>query len=241
MRGTGRLLGRIGVFLALLLGLMIGLGLLITKVLQHTYPISAEDGIDRSLAAGRTPSATAVSQFFSLVGSTNVVIAVLLIVAIVFRLVFRRWRESVFLLLAVSTQVAIFVLTTLAISRRRPAVHRLDASPPTSSFPSGHTGASTALYVGIALVIAWHTRDSWARWPIVALLVAVPLSVALSRLYRGMHHPSDVLAAFVNGGLCVVIAARNLLFGALPDSVARRLDGPGARSPAVPGVSRAGG
>jgi len=40
-----------------------------------------------------------------------------------------------------------------------------------------------------------------------------------------MHHPSDVVVAFVNGCACVAISARNLLFGALPDSLARRLDG----------------
>lgn len=232
MRSTGSLLGRLTALLTLLFGLMAGLGLLVTKVLQHTSPLTREDGIDRSLAARRTPSETAVSGFFSLVGSTFVVIGVMLVVALVFRLVFKRWRESVFLVLAVAAQALIFLLTTLVISRQRPDVARLDVSPPTSSFPSGHTGASTALYVGIAVVLAWHLRRSPGRWPLVAVLVLVPLGVAFARLYRGMHHPTDVLAAFVNGGLCVLIAARTVLFAVLPDGLARRLDG-GARRPAA--------
>lgn len=225
MDGTGRLLGRLLGLFAVLFALMAGLGLLITKVLQHTFPFSSEDGIDRGFASHRTASETAVSGFFSFVGSTPVIITVLVVVAVVFRLVFHRWRESVFLILAVAAQTLVFVLVTLVIARKRPGVVRLDASPPTSSFPSGHTGASTALYIGIAVVLAWHTRRTWARWSIIGLLVLVPLSVAVARLYRGMHHPSDVVAAFVNGGLCVVIAARNLLFGLLPDSLTRRLDG----------------
>ena len=100
------------------------------------------------------------------------------------------------------------------------------------AFPSGHTTVAAALSL-VLMVLAWHTRGTWARRAAVGALVLVPLSVALARLYRGMHHPSDVVAAFVNGGSCVLIAARTLLFGVLPASLARRLDGhptPGVRA-----------
>ena len=225
MHGSGRVVGRIGGLLVLLLALIAGMGLLVTRVLENTFPVSDEDAVVRSLEAARTPVATAVSGFFSLVGSTSVIIGVMLLVAIAFRLVFHRWRESAYLVLAVSAQSLVFLLVTLLVSRDRPGVVKLDQSPPTSSFPSGHTGAATALYVGIAVVLAWHTRRTWARRSVIGVLVLVPLSVAVARLYRGMHHPSDVVAALVNGSACVAISARNLLFGALPDSLARRLDG----------------
>ena len=233
MPGPGRWAGRIAGLLVLLLGLVAGLGLLVTRVLENTAPLSDEDAVDRSLEAARTPAATAVSGFFSLVGSTGVIIGVMVVVAVVFRLVFRRWRESAYLVLAVSAQSLVFLLVTLLVARDRPDVTKLDRSPPTSSFPSGHTGASTALYVGIAVVLAWHTRHTWARRSVISALVLVPLSVALARLYRGMHHPSDVVVAFVNGSACVAISARNLLFGVLPDSVARRLDGSGSQAAAT--------
>ena len=231
MPGPGRLAGRIGALLTLLAALMAGLGLLVTRVLQDVPPLSDEDAVGRSLEAVRTPAATAVSGFFSLVGSTGVVLGVLVVAAVAFRLAFHRWRESAYLVLAVSAQALVFLLVTLLVSRDRPGVVRLDESPPTSSFPSGHTGAATALYVGIAVVLAWRTRRTWARRCVVVALVLVPLSVALARLYRGMHHPSDVVAAFVNGGACVLIAARTLLFGLLPDALARRLDGSGPPAP----------
>lgn len=220
--GTGRLVGGVVLLVAVLMALMTGLGLLVTKVFDGA--LAGEDGVDRSLAAHRTAPLTAVSGFWSLVGSTGVVIGVMVVVAVVFRLVFRRWRESVFLVLAVTAQALVFFVTTLLISRQRPGVPHLDASPPTSSFPSGHTGASTALYVGIAVVVAWHLRGRGLRWA-AGLLVLVPLCVALSRLYRGMHHPSDVVGALLNGSLCVLLAARSVLFRVLPDGLARRLDG----------------
>ena len=43
------------------------------------------------------------------------------------------------------------------------------------------------------------------------MLLAVPLLVAYGRLYRGMHHPTDVLGAYLNGGICIAIAAGVIL------------------------------
>ena len=104
---------------------------------------------------------------------------------------------------------------TLAIDRARPAVPHMDQSPPTSSFPSGHTSAAVALYLGLAVVLAMHTDHRWLK-ALCWLLLLVPVCVAVSRLYRGMHHPSDVTASFVNGALCVIIMARTILDRRVP-------------------------
>ncbi len=93
VHGSGRLVGRIDGLLVLLLALIAGFGLLVTRVFENTFPLSDERAVDRSLEAARTPAATALSGFLSLVGSTGVIIGVLLLVAIAFRLVFHRWRE----------------------------------------------------------------------------------------------------------------------------------------------------
>jgi membrane-associated phospholipid phosphatase len=190
--------------------LMIGLGLLVTRVLARDWPFTLEDSVNRDLAAGRTGDGNAISGFFSLVGSTPVIIGVTVVAALVLRRRLHRWREPIFLCVAVAAQAVVFFFTTLAIDRARPAVPKMDVSPPTSSFPSGHTSAAVALYAGLALVLATLARRSWlkaAAW----LLILVPVAVAVSRLYRGMHHPSDVTASFLNGAACITIAARALL------------------------------
>ena len=195
---------------AVLLLAMIGLGLLVTRVLDHSWPFTAEDGINRAFAAHRTDTGNLITTIGSFIGSTPCIIAVTAIVALILRLTLHRWREPLFLCAAVSAQALVFLFTTLAIDRQRPAVHRLDNSPPTSSFPSGHTSAATALYCGLALVLALQVRATWAKaacW----LLVAFPLYVAISRLYRGMHHPSDVTASFLNAAVCITIMATAIL------------------------------
>ncbi|WP_422744135.1 phosphatase PAP2 family protein [Micromonospora sp. WMMD754] len=197
--------------LALLFALMVGLGLLVTRVLAHTWPFTVEDAVNRELAADRTGGWNDVSLVFSTLASTQMIVVVTVLAALVLRLVLHRWREPLFLCAAVIAQALIFLFTTMVIDRNRPAVEHMDASPPTSSFPSGHTSAATALYVGLAVLLALRARSTPAKVTWWALLVLVPVGVALTRMYRGMHHPSDVVASFLNGGTCVAIMARAVL------------------------------
>jgi len=191
-----------------LLGLMVGLGLLITKVLFDDWPFTEEDEISAALAAERTPGWDETSDIVSTSANTGVIVAIVVVLALIFRRVFHRWLESAFLVAAVGVQASVFLLTTLVIDRERPNVEQLDVAPPTSSFPSGHTGAATALCVAVSLALAWHIKQRWLRALVIGLLILAPIAVATARLYRGMHHPSDVVASFLNGGLSALIAAR---------------------------------
>ncbi len=201
---------RIIIPVVVLLLFMIGLGLLITKVLEHTWPFTVEDGINRGFAAHRTDPGNFITMIGSFVGSTPCIIGVTVIVALILLKTLHSWREPLFLCAAVSAQAIVFFFTTLVIDRQRPLVHHLDNSPPTSSFPSGHTSASFALYCGLALVLSMQVNRTWAK-ALCWLFILVPVYVALSRLYRGMHHPSDVTASFLNGAACVTIMAKAIL------------------------------
>lgn len=198
----------------LVYALLVGLGALVTRVLDGAWPLTAEDAVNRELLRERDAAGNAVSTVFSAIGSTPAIVGVTALVALLLVVRWRRWRAALFLVGAVTAQALLFLFTTMAIDRERPDVPKMDVSPPTSSFPSGHTSAAFTLYCGLALLLAtWasgRTRASW-WW----LLVAVPAAVGLSRLYRGMHHPSDVVASFVNGTLCLLVLARGVLDGSV--------------------------
>lgn len=207
----GRTAGLVVAFLALDYLLLVGIGLLLTKVLEHNSVLLKENSVNTYLADHRSPTLNDVTYWLSGLGNTMAIIGALVVVAVALLLVTRRWGPSIFLVLAVSGQALVFLLVTLTISRQRPDVKRLDASPPTSSFPSGHTGASTALFVASALLVIWYVRRTWVKAVGVTLLLVVPLLVAFGRLSRGMHHPTDIMGAYLNGLICVTIAAGAVL------------------------------
>ena len=92
-------------------------------------------------------------------------------------------------------EVLIFLASAAVVGRPRPPVPHLDGVlPPTSSFPSGHTAAAVCLYGALAALVLRGTR-AWWRWVVLALAVALVVGVAFARLYRGAHHPTDVLTS----------------------------------------------
>jgi undecaprenyl-diphosphatase len=214
-------LRRIILPIALLTAVMISLGLLITKSLVHTWPFTIEDQVNRTLFADRTPIWDIVTNAICVLANTPVIIAVTALVAGVMWIAYKRWREPLFIVAVVSAASLVFLLTTLVIGRQRPAVPHLDVSPPTSSFPSGHVATSIALYGGIALVLTLSARRKASRALWWLALFAIPVAVAISRLYRGMHHPSDVIASFVVGLSCLWMMRRAILQHATePDAAA---------------------
>jgi membrane-associated phospholipid phosphatase len=171
---------------------------LIGHLLGHQWKGSAlvrwDASVDRRLAANRHDPWTEITHLATFLAETITVIACGLAAFVLLRVRLKRWREPLFLAVALIGEVTIFVSTTLLVDRARPPVRHLDSAPPTSSFPSGHTAASVALYGGLA-VLAWRLgAASWLRLLATVLAVLVPVLVAVSRMYRGMHYPTDVIA-----------------------------------------------
>jgi membrane-associated phospholipid phosphatase len=165
----------------------------------------------RSLAANRREPWTGITYLATFLAETITVIAIGLVAFVLLRLALKRWREPLFLAVALIGEVTIFVSTTLLVDRDRPPVRHLDSAPPTSSFPSGHTAASVALYGGLA-VLAWRAGAAlWLRTLATAAAVLVPVVVAMSRMYRGMHYPTDVIAGALLGCCWLAVTSAVLL------------------------------
>jgi undecaprenyl-diphosphatase len=154
------------------------------------------------LADHRTRGLDSFTRYGSLVGDTFTKIAVTLAVALLAVAIWRRWLEPLMIVLPLVLEAAAFITITWIVDRPRPDVHRLEGSPVGSSFPSGHVAAA-AVYSAIAVVVFWHVAHRWIRGLVVSACAIAVVWVGYSRLYRGMHHLSDVIAGVVLGLLSV--------------------------------------
>jgi len=187
------------------------IGLLVTKVLAPGQAPSADSKVDVWFAAHRTGFWDPLSAFGSRLADTTTAIAVTIVVVLLLRWRLGRWYESWIVVAAITGELLVFLAVTATVNRPRPAVVLMDAAPPTSSFPSGHTAASVALYGAIAVLLLWVYRRGPAARVAAVVLCCVPVVVGLSRLYRGMHYPSDVLVGALGGGLWLLLVIKTLL------------------------------
>ena len=188
--------------LAAIAALSIGLGLLVTRVLEPAWGIGATDEhFNVWLATHRTSSRTEASSIGSTVAGGVVLPIVVGLIAVVCAAL-KKWRIAAFAVFVLGVESATYRATTLVVHSHRPRVVRLEHLPVNASYPSGHTAAALAVYGGLVLLLTSRFRDNVFRVSAWTLVLATVVFVAMSRMYRGMHHPLDVA-----GGLAVGIAA----------------------------------
>ena len=198
------------------------IGFVIVDLLTPSALTRWEDGVNQAAVDRRTPSLDAVSSVGSRLADTITCVVLLVVLMLVLRWWLGRWRESLVLAVAIIGELLIFLVVTFVVHRDRPDVPKLDAAPPTSSFPSGHTAAAVAIYGCLAFIV-WRRMDNRAlAGVIVVVCCAIPFAVGLSRIYRGMHHPTDVVFGAIGGGLWLLAVVSTLL----PRSSAPRSTGP---------------
>ncbi|WP_225583202.1 phosphatase PAP2 family protein [Pseudoxanthomonas sp. PXM02] len=110
-------------------------------------------------------------------------------------LIARRWREATFAGVSFAGSALLNMATKQFFQRDRPSLWESIAPEHTFSFPSGHAMGSATLAM-VVVLLCWHTR--W-RWLAVALAGSFALLVGVSRIYLGVHYPSDILGGFAAG------------------------------------------
>jgi undecaprenyl-diphosphatase len=201
-RRSGRYYGRIAaavvVAWVLILGIIVGIGELITK--DGNGNMLGDRTIPHWFAAHRTVGLTHWSLIFTTLGATQAILIVALATCVTFLAVTRHWRPVIFVATVMFGELGAFLAAAAVVKRPRPDVTQLDRHLPTSAYPSGHEAATCCLYVAVAILVIGHARGWW-RWLFLVPAIAMPVLVALSRMYRGEHHPTDILGSLIFSAL----------------------------------------
>src|SRR5690606_7487812 len=142
-----------------------------------------------------------VFLFFSEIGYAWGVVPVD-IALVVLLLALRRWRQGLFAAVATGGSALLNIATKRLFARDRPSLWESISPEATYSFPSGHAMGSMTLAL-VLVLLAWPTRLRW--WVVGAMVVFVPM-VGLSRVYLGVHYPSDILAGWAAAAMWTVSA-----------------------------------
>jgi undecaprenyl-diphosphatase len=212
------------------LGLLLSLGLCAAALALYLFAELAEEVAEGDARAAdesglrlvnrfASPALTAFMRGVTRLGSNEVLIVVG--AAAVLAFVVAGWRRAAgALAVTMAGATLLNFLLKLAFRRARPAPF-FDATPPESySFPSGHALLSFCLYGVLAATLAARLTGRAARalvWAAAAVLVGL---IGLSRLYLGVHYPSDVLAGYAAAFVWVmaVASADRLMQSRLPSA-----------------------
>jgi undecaprenyl-diphosphatase len=119
------------------------------------------------------------------------------------------------LLAATAGSILLNSALKLYFNRPRPDVFVWQTHAASTSFPSGHAMSATVVYGTVAYLLARLQKHHWARALTLIAAVIVIALVCLTRLYLGVHYPSDVIAGIVVGlawsGFCMATLEASLV------------------------------
>lgn len=200
-------------YLNLIIGIAVGLflcGLLINGFFELLDELHDEDlrSFDDAVATPihqlRSPGLTDFMEVVTWMGDRT---AYIIFGVSLFVFFYLRYRSLIFPL---QTTMVLLVAGGLnrwlkyLIDRPRPmAEHLVEAT--TMSFPSGHAMSSIAFF-GFLIYLVWRlVSTSWIRGLFTGLLCLLILLIGFSRVYLGVHYPSDILAGYAAGGACLTV------------------------------------
>ncbi len=157
---------------------------------------SFDSGIIGIVQGWESPAATRIAEFLSLIGSTEGVIAIVVAIGAFLAAALGHRKELLLFVFSVGGAALLNTLLKKIFQRERPALHRL-AEETGYSFPSGHSMAAFALYGVLAYLLWRHIGSKKGRLALISLAALLALSIGLSRIYLGVHYPSDVLAGYL--------------------------------------------
>lgn len=149
---------------------------------------------------------------------TGVVVLSIVGVSAMFLWLTRHKYSAALLLFSTSGGIVLNNILKLLFMRERPRAFEWAAHASSSSFPSGHAMSAAIVYATVGYLAARLQKRRWARWLTLGFAMLLIILIAVSRVYLGVHYPTDVLAGLVLGlawaGFCMATLEAIQVLGA---------------------------
>ncbi|MFE0503346.1 phosphatase PAP2 family protein [Peribacillus butanolivorans] len=152
-----------------------------------------------------SPFLTTIMKGFTFIGSSfSIIILFLLVLFYLYKVLKHRLELVLFSAVMVGSPLLNLILK-LFFQRARPDLHRL-IEIGGYSFPSGHAMNAFTLY-GILTFLLWrHISTMWGRTLLILFSVMMILTIGISRIYLGVHYPSDIIGGYLASGCWLAIS-----------------------------------
>ncbi|RRN67023.1 phosphatase PAP2 family protein [Peribacillus simplex] len=164
------------------------------------------DGVVIALVQGlESPLLTSIMKFFTYIGSTSALIILSLFILFFLYKVLKHRLELILFSAVIIGSPLLNLMVKLFFRRARPDLHRL-IEIGGYSFPSGHAMNAFSLYSILTFLLWRHITAKWARVLLILFSMTMILSIGISRIYLGVHYPSDIIAGYLAGGFWIAIS-----------------------------------
>lgn len=181
-------------FLCSIVGAWLFLLLLRTVVLQRGIAL-LDVPLIGYIVQHRTVVLTQIMRYITILGEIWFVVPAALLVAFILERRSRFWQASYMLVSTVLGAGICDLIFKLVVARPRPPLHWSDAPVIGFAFPSGHA-TLTVFYIILAYILTRTLSKKWARIAVWSGAMILVLAVGLSRVYLGVHWPTDVLGGW---------------------------------------------
>lgn len=208
---VGNAYATFGIFLLSGAALAIGCTWAFSEVAEHVRQGTTQrfdDAVMRWLGQHQYPPLQSVMLEITALG-TGTVVTMIVLVAGMFLWLNKHKHSAILLVVATLGGLVLDTLLKIGFNRPRPQIFTWGTRAVSSSFPSGHAMSSIVVYGTVAYLAARLQRNFASRVATMVLAAVIIVAIASSRLYLGVHYPSDVLAGLIIGlawaGFCMAV------------------------------------
>jgi undecaprenyl-diphosphatase len=170
----------------------------IAELVRGGYTQPFDDAVLRWMQRHQTPLLERLMVEFTMLGTWIVVLSIVSVAALFLWLTRHKYSASL-LLVATAGGIGLNNILKVGFSRPRPQIFEWGTTVSSSSFPSGHAMSATVVYITVAYLAARLQKTHLARLATLAVAGGIVAIICFSRLYLGVHYPSDVVAGVIIG------------------------------------------